>query len=370
MAVRLAGLFHVKNAEVQKRNRQKTFKWWSLFSTLFVIVVISGCHRLFPSYTETTVTFDSAGVAVSGKMILPNNKNGPFPVVVFVHGDGPVPYDCYGYYRFMWERLAKAGIASFSWNKPGIGDSGGHWESQSMDDRAEEAIAAISYLQGLEIFDQQKIGLIGFSQAGWVLPIVATKSKFPDFMVVVSGAVNWLKQSEYLTESRLKQEGVSEGDIHRIKNFNKKELEFIREGGSYDEYLRFRDKNASEFIKNNTYTLEKRRFNFVKRNWNYDIREPLTKVRSPVLLMLGEEDLNVNVKESESVYKEILGKSDKAELTVKVFPNANHSLIKVDYFNEVSPGAKEMLKLEAFGERVFADGALDAMIKWIKIRSF
>ena len=57
-----------------------------------------------------------------------------------------MPYDAYGDYRPLWGRLAERGIASFSWDKVGVGNSQGDWQSQSMDDRAEETVAAIEML--------------------------------------------------------------------------------------------------------------------------------------------------------------------------------------------------------------------------------
>ena len=38
-----------------------------------------------------------------------------------------------------------------------------------------------------------KVGYLGFSQAGWVIPIAATQSN-PDFSVIIGGAVNWRDQ--------------------------------------------------------------------------------------------------------------------------------------------------------------------------------
>ncbi|MGJ7130886.1 hypothetical protein [Morganella morganii] len=48
----------------------------------------------------------------------------------------------------------------------------GNWLHQSMDDRAEEAVAALTLLQSLYQNTPVQIGFLGFSQAGWVIPAI------------------------------------------------------------------------------------------------------------------------------------------------------------------------------------------------------
>lgn len=136
-------------------------------------------------YQEVVIEFEHEGNHLSGSLIVPKNKSESFPVVVFVHGDGAMPYDAFSYYRPLWNQLAEQGIASFSWDKPGVGNSQGNWQEQDMDDRADETIAVIEMLKKRSEVMADKIGLIGYSQAGWVLPLVASKSDFPDFMILV-----------------------------------------------------------------------------------------------------------------------------------------------------------------------------------------
>jgi dienelactone hydrolase len=169
-------------------------------TVLFVVLVI-----IFEDvdYQQHALSFMHNGNRLSGTIIVPKSQAGPFPVMVFVHGDGVMPYDAYGYYHTLWNRLAQQGIASFAWDKPGVGKSQGDWLNQSMDDRAKETIAAMEVLKRHSDINPDKIGLIGYSQAGWVLPLVAEKSDDADFIIVVSGAINWMDQGGYLTKMRM-----------------------------------------------------------------------------------------------------------------------------------------------------------------------
>ena len=72
-----------------------------------------------------------------------------------------------------------------SWDKPGVGDSSGDWHNQSMMNRAEEVVSAIQFLKSRDDIDIDKIGLIGWSQAGWVLPLAASMSKDVKYIIQI-----------------------------------------------------------------------------------------------------------------------------------------------------------------------------------------
>ncbi|MBP6410894.1 MAG: alpha/beta hydrolase, partial [Pseudarcicella sp.] len=94
------------------------------------------------------------------------------------------------------KRLAKEGIAVFTYDKRGVGESGGVYVGPSvgtnnidttnlnlLSSDANEAVDAFrSYLKDKKI----KIGLVGFSQAGWIIPITACKNPQVEFMVLFS----------------------------------------------------------------------------------------------------------------------------------------------------------------------------------------
>ena len=317
------------------------------------------------AYQNVAQNFEHNGNVLSGTIMLPANKPGPFSVAVFVHGDGAMPYDAYGYYHSLWNRLAKQGIASFSWDKPGVGSSQGDWESQNMDDRAYETIAAIEALKERTDIDSNKIGLIGYSQAGWVLPLVASKSNDVDFMVVVSGAINWMEQGAYLTKTRLLREGRSQALINQaIVDFHNTTQQYFAPSSTYDQYLQAYHNDAA-LRGDSVEPMTPQRFRFVKLNWKYDARESIKNITVPTLAVFGEDDLNVNIAESAMVYRQLFAESGNRDLTVKVFPAAQHALLKTKYFDEIVPGIAFITKLELLGEDAFADTYLDFVTNWV-----
>ncbi|SDT36975.1 alpha/beta hydrolase family protein [Actinoplanes derwentensis] len=96
---------------------------------------------------EQAITLPGPDGVLNGVLALPEKQAGPVPVVVFVHGDGAVDATRDGQYRPSFEALAKAGVASVSWNKPGVGGSAGNWLEQNQADRAREVATVVTNLR-------------------------------------------------------------------------------------------------------------------------------------------------------------------------------------------------------------------------------
>ncbi len=336
---------------------------------MFLIIFICLLFLEHDNYYEVDISFSNHENHIAGTLIIPKNDSGPFPVVVFVHGDGAMLYNANGFYRPIWNLLAERGIASFSWDKAGVGNSIGTWENQSMDDRADEVITAIELLKKRKDILSDKIGLIGFSQAGWVMPIVSTKSDFPDFMIIVSGAVNWIKQGDYVSKNRMVLKGFAREQISEGLARNKKENNLLLPESTYEDYLKFFKNLGPEFQKKNNKPMTQDRFQFAKLNWQYDSRNNLKDIRCPVLAIFGDKDLNVDFAESARVYKDEFNKSGNEDLTIRMYPNATHALLKNEYFNEIIPGIWFLIKFEILGNDAFAEGYLQYLVDWISERT-
>ena len=120
--------------------------------------------------------FEHGQDRLSGHYLQPTNGIPAKAVLIFVHGDGATEYDAHGYYDIIWQPLLEKGYAIFSWDKPNIGKSTGNWLAQSMQDRQSEVLAAVAAVQKKYHFSAANTGLIGFSQAGWVVPALANRA--------------------------------------------------------------------------------------------------------------------------------------------------------------------------------------------------
>jgi len=139
-------------------------------------------------FTIQDVKFESQGVTLAGSILTPEKT---FAAVVIVHGSDPVKREM----EFA-KRLAKEGIAVLTYDKRGVGESGGVYAGPSVGTNnidttnlnllSQDASAAVHTFRSYLKDKKTPIGLVGFSQAGWIIPIAASKNPQIEFMVLFS----------------------------------------------------------------------------------------------------------------------------------------------------------------------------------------
>lgn len=160
-------------------------------SGLLVAVTIQQVLAQPTAFRTENVTFSSAGITLAGNLLTPKN---PVAAVVLVHGSGQE--------KRLLEfaaQLASRGLAVLTYDKRGVGESGGVYagpevgtnnvDAANLDLLAADASAATNALSAHLPARQVPIGLLGFSQAGWVIPLAAIKNPAVSFMVLFSGPV-------------------------------------------------------------------------------------------------------------------------------------------------------------------------------------
>ncbi|MGK5642794.1 alpha/beta hydrolase family protein [Streptomyces sp. URMC 126] len=291
---------------------------WSLVGVLVAAAVPVGVVVWQHTYDlrEERVTLRHAGRQLTGVLARPKTGPGPFGAVVFVHGDGPVNATHDTYYRPLWEAFARAGYASLSLDKPGVGGSEGDWLDQSMADRADETLAAVTWVRTLPDIDGRRVGLWGASQAGWVLPKVAARDRGLRFVIAVSPAVNWLRQGRYNLLAELRRDGASAQETAAALRRRETVLGLLRRRAPYAAYRAALGEEAD---------MTPARWRFVTRNHTADATADLRAARgTPVLLVVAGHDVNVDVAETEAVYRRLL---PPRTLRVARYPDATHSLV-------------------------------------------
>lgn len=160
----------------------------SLYLWLLLIFLPVTVFSQSTDFTIQDVKFESQGIILAGSILKPKN---PFAAVVIVHGSDPVKREM----EFA-KRLAKEGIAVFTYDKRGVGESGGVYVGPSVGTNnidttnlhllSHDANAAVNTFRSYLEDKKTPIGLVGFSQAGWIIPIAASKNPQIEFMVLFS----------------------------------------------------------------------------------------------------------------------------------------------------------------------------------------
>jgi dipeptidyl aminopeptidase/acylaminoacyl peptidase len=128
-------------------------------------------------FTVEEITFHYDDFKVSGELRLPESGE-PHGVMIFVHGDGPNDRISGDSYPPIMERMLSAGFATFAWDKPGTGKSTGNLSgSELFKQRTGIVLKAIEILKHHQSIDENKIGLWGISQAGYIISMVLQESK-------------------------------------------------------------------------------------------------------------------------------------------------------------------------------------------------
>ncbi len=294
----------------------------------------------------------ASGNDLSGSLYLPDS-DGPYKVVVFVHGDGPADRTLDGGYNFIMNRLLEAGYACFSYDKAGVGDSSGNWLKQSMADRAKEVMAAIPAIR--EKVQVDSIGTLAFSQGGWVTSELALMDAPLDFYIVAGGAIDWMQQHLYFETQYAKASGFTEEETRTYLDYVRKGDQFVA-ANDYDDYVKHvRSHNYGD-------PMPKERFSFAYLNHKANATEGARRMKQPFLGVFGDADQNVNVQNSMSVYEKTFKRAGKTNYDLRLFQDATHELIKAKY-NE----KKDSVAVDSFlyGDGIFAEGFLDYLVDWL-----
>ncbi len=292
---------------------------------LLMVLVLASAMNSFADGKQ--VTFSNSGDLLSGHYILPDQDK-PRGVILFVHGDGPLAYDAHGYYSLIWKRLLHQGFAVFSWDKPGVGESTGNWLAQSMKQRQQEVQAAISFVRGNYGYTGDQVGLLGFSQAGWVVPAVANKNPDVGFVIGIGFAIDWLEQSWYLTHVRLMKQGARSSEIEAAYALHLKEIKLLTQKPSYASYLK-------DFVDTSD-PITQERYPFILKNLSVNASKDYIGLKKPMLLLLGDKDLNVDIANTKKVIENLV--NDQQRIQISIIKNATHSMLDAKSFNEQTPG--------------------------------
>lgn len=124
------------------------------------------------------------GVTLEGTLQSPRGK-GPFPLVVCFSGSGPSKR---GIFKLLAERLHAEGIATFEYDKRGVGKSTGVFDDTFAVIQA-DATAVVRGLRRRPDIDPARIGVCGLSQGGVVGPLLAAEDPQIAAVVMFAGPV-------------------------------------------------------------------------------------------------------------------------------------------------------------------------------------
>jgi dienelactone hydrolase len=270
------------------------------------------------------VRFSNGDIQLAGTLISPNAA-GRHPAIVLVHGSGAQGRDSMlPFARF----LVRRGMAILAYDKRGVGGSTGDWNTASFDDLAGDVVAAFTYLKGRRDIDARHIGLLGVSQAGWVMPLAAVRAKDIAFLVSVSGpGVPAAETTIDQARNEMTAGGMPPQTVAEILDVMRLQYEFARTGQGWDQYAAAREKLAVRIgPPPDTFpgTRDHPYWRFMRRLYFYDPAPTLRQLQAPTLALFGELDNNVLAEKNKAAWETALKAGGNRDYTLRILPKANH----------------------------------------------
>jgi hypothetical protein len=271
---------------------------------------------------QLTLSFWHGMNRLAGDLVLPPWQ-GPHPVAIFVHDEGPATRD-----QGTWQhRLAAAGIATFSYDRPGCGESTGDWTLQTLQDRAAETVVAIDLIRGHDAVSANDLALIGIGEGAWAALLATAQSYAAAALVTIScGALGPLELEQYRLGRRMNDAGHGSAEVALAQTLLRERVRRLTAGEGPDSVLaseaavhragwyRFMPGSSPQEIA------------AVARLSAFDPRPALSAVHCPMLALYGALDTVLPVERNTRLLTSALTAARHEDHSVIVVPGGDHTL--------------------------------------------
>lgn len=335
-------------------------------------------------YDEHQVTIENAkaNVKLAGTLTLPRGDPPAkkWPAAILISGSGPQDRDesLLGHKPFLVlaDYLTRRGVAVLRYDDRGTAKSTGNFAAATSLDFADDARAALEFLKNRAEINPQQIGLIGHSEGGLIAPMIAAKTTDVAFIVMMAGPGLVGEEILYLQgQAILKAMKTPVDKLAQQRDLQKRIFDMVKqEKDSAAAERKLKEIMDAEFAKLSEaerkaaagmLDASAARAKMVLTPWfryflSYDPGPALTKVRCPVLSLIGEKDLQVPPKENNRAIEQALKAGGNRDYVVKELPALNH------LFQSCKTGA-----VSEYGEieETIAPAALELIADWILMRT-
>ena len=262
---------------------------------------------LDPSLKESPVLLKTLSGSISGTLTTPANVSGKIPVVLIIAGSGPTDRDgnsaklglnC-NTYKMLANELGKNNIATLRYDKRLVGQSVSTTKEKELrfDDYVDDAVGLINQLSEDQRFS--KVIVLGHSE-GSLVGILSIRDQPVKAFVSIAGAG---RSADIIVTEQMKSQPKYVAD-----NF-KTMLDSLKRG------------KFTENIDPKIYAIARPDIQPYLMSWfRYSPVRELKKVKVPVLILQGTNDIQVPVTDAE------LLKKAKSDAVLTIIPGMNHIL--------------------------------------------
>lgn len=338
---------------------------------------------------EVAYPNSKAGITLAGTLTIPEGE-GPFPAAILISGSGPQDRNqmIMGHKPFLVlaDHLTRQGIAVLRFDDRGVGKSKGNFSQATSLDFATDVEAGFQFLQSQQSINPKRIGLIGHSEGGLIAPVVAVNNEEVAYSVLMAGpGISGMDISLTQTETLLSASGLSEAAVAAGVSLTRASVEALSQASStkdsgkndrtkqdratknmiqssYDQaWGKLSQPVKDELTQEGNYELSEQHFKQLMSPWYryFAFHQPkvwLEKVKSPVLAINGDKDLQVLADLNLTAIEQALKTGGNTHYTITKLPGLNH------LFQEAETGRiEEYAKIE----QTFSPIALNIISEWI-----
>lgn len=315
-------------------------------------------HRI--RFPERDVQFQNGDVTLSGTLVFPTTV-GPHPGVVIVHGSGPLTRRGP---RYMADLMAERGIAALVYDKRGTGKSTGAWQRASYEQLAMDANAALDHLLASPEIDPARVGLFGSSEAGYIVPVVASGRPEVNFLVCrVCPSLPQREVAPVQQRSALLRQGFAPEEVEEAVQFHIALIDYAVDRTGYaalqDAFARLRERPwMGRYRFERVPPPDAPYWDGFRAGLTVDPGEYYEQLDIPVLVVLGELDERIAVDQHRQAFLNHAERSGNRDFTVAVMPRSSHGLMEV--------------RIDADGEELpfdrFSPGFHNSVLEWLATR--
>jgi len=274
-------------------------------------------------YHEEQVTFANGETTLAGSLLVPNNGRSRHPAIAFLHGSGPEGRFAS---RFLADLFARRGIATLIYDKRGVGASTGNWRIADYETLGRDAMLAVAMLRARTDIDSSRVGIYGHSQGASIAPLVASRAKVAFVVASAASGIRVDEGERFSLRNSLGGGRLTPADSARAEHFVDLMIQSGREGRRSAELDSVVSKDSAEKWFFAVPAKDSYYWAFSKAIASYDPSRYWAEVHVPVLFLYGELDRRVGVTGSIAPIRQALDKAHNDQYTIKVFPNADHTL--------------------------------------------
>jgi fermentation-respiration switch protein FrsA (DUF1100 family) len=270
--------------------------------------------------TDAPVTIPANGFNLAGTITVPPTVAGRlrYPAVVLVGGTGPADRDeivaGIPIFAELARQLADSGHVVLRYDKRGIGQSGGRTENATLADYADDAIAAVRWLQRRKDVDDRRLVVAGHSEGAAVALIAASNQKAIHGIVSIAGPGT--TGAELVLEQQrqvLEQLSISAEQKQAKIDLQKKIQEAVISGKGLED--------LQEDVRRQADTP------WFRSLLTYDPAKVLARVRQPLLIIQGELDTQVPPSQADRLADLARARKKASPVEVVHIPGVNHLLV-------------------------------------------